>query len=488
MLATNLGVYLAQLGRTVLLCDADPAGGDLHAMLGVSVPEPELDDVGGEALHPLETGIPGLRLLPQVYTRGSTVPARPGRKPRWARRVRQLDIDYVLMDLGAGTAPATLDLFVTADLGIVVATPEPPGVEATYRFARAAFVRRIRRTLVKDRFNIRLLERAESGLSPLPAPLDLVRGIARYDDAVGGLAATELAKLRPRLVVNFARHRNDNELGPSMVDVARRYLGVDLDYVGYIEQDDSVALSVVHRRPLLIESPTSKSARNLERIARRVLALATTPQSSAPSRPVSLVPEAPHLYEILGTHRGATDEEVRRAYKRQNAIYASGSLPLTSLLSEEALAKERALIEEAHDTLLDPLRRRAYDVSTFPEEEEAEKPRDQNRDAALDAEREMLREHLAREITPETQFTGPLLRKVRESQGAELSEIADTTKIAGAHLRAIEEEDFASLPALVYTRGFVQEVAKFLKLDPAQVTRTYLKRMRAALADPDRAP
>lgn len=488
VLSANLAVYLAQLGRTVLLCDANPAGGDLHAMLGVSVPPGETEDSASDSLNPLETGIPGLQLLPQAYSRGSTTPVRPGRKPRWARRVRQLDIDYVLMDLGAGTAPATLDLFLTSDLGIVVATPDPPGVEATYRFARAAFVRRIRRTLVKDRFKVRLLERAEAGLPPMPAPLDLVRGIARYDDAVGALAATELAKLRPRLVVNFARHRNDNELGPSMVDVARRYLGVDLDYVGTIEADDSVTLSVVHSRPLLIESPTSKSARNLERIARRVLALATTPHSSAISTPVSLVPVAPHLYETLGTHRGATDEEVRRAYKRQSAIYAPGSLPLTSLLTEEALDRERTRIEEAHDTLLDPLRRRSYDVSTFPEAEEAQKPRDHLRDAALEAEREMLREHLAREITPETQFTGALLRKVRESQGIEIDDIADTTKISGAHLRAIENEDFATLPALVYTRGFVHEIAKFLKLDPAQVTRSYLKRMRSALSGPDHAP
>ena len=35
---------------------------------------------------------------------------------------------------------------------------------------------------------------------------------------------------------------------------------------------------------------------------------------------------------------------------------------------------------------------------------------------------------------------------------------------------------FAALPASVYLRGFVQEIAKFLKLDPTQVARTYLRR------------
>ena len=490
VLAVNLAVYLAQLGRTVVLCDADPAGGDLHTMLGVDVPKaPPTEEGIEEDVQPLDTTVPGLRLLPQMYTRGSTVPVRPGRKPRWARKVRQLDIDYVVMDLGSGTAPATLDLFLGADHGIVVTAPEPPSLEATYRFTRAVFQRRIRRTLIKDRFKIRLVERAQADLAPLPAPQDLVRAIARYDTTVGELAATELAKIRPRLVVNSARHRSDTELGSAVQDMGRRYLGVEYDYVGHIEHDESVFLSVVHRRPLLIESPTSKSARNLERIARRILALATTPQPAQETlTTISLTPAEPNLYEVLGAHRGATDEELRRAYKRQSAIYSAGSLPLTSLLNGEELRVEQARLEEAHGTLLDPLRRRSYDVSTFPEEEAEAEPRNELEDAAIAAEREMLREHLSREITAETQFSGALIRKVRESQGIEIDEIASKTKIAGAHLRAIEDEEFSSLPALVYTRGFVREVAKFLKLDPAQVSRTFLKRMRAALAAADQAP
>src|SRR5690606_28093392 len=90
----------------------------------------------------------------------------------------------------------------------------------------------------------------------------------------------------------------------------------------------------------------------------------------------------------------------------------------------------------------------------------------------------MLRQVLPREIHAGTEFTGKLLAKVRESLGIELEEIANHTKLSASHLRAIEAEQFASLPALVYTRGFVQQVARYLRLDPAQVTRTYLRRMR----------
>ena len=92
----------------------------------------------------------------------------------------------------------------------------------------------------------------------------------------------------------------------------------------------------------------------------------------------------------------------------------------------------------------------------------------------------MLRSELLRELGPDTEFTGPLLRKVRESMGIDVTEIAQRTKIAKAHLVAIEEENFSALPATVYVRGFVSELAKFLKLDPVQVQRTFLRRVRTS--------
>jgi flagellar biosynthesis protein FlhG len=259
--------------------------------------------------------------------------------------------------------------------------------------------------------------------------------------------------------------------------MSKRYLGVALDYVGYIEHDDAVWLSVRKCRPLLIDNPTSKSARNLERIARRTLALSTVEPSLVADDDASLLPEQT-LYDVLGMHRGATDEELRRAYKRTRENYQPGSLALSSLLGSEALRREQARIDEAHDTLLDPSKRRAYDASTFPEEA-AVTPRKPAVDhQALEAERQMMRSELAREINAETEFTGRLLAKVREARGIELEEVAKATKISVAYLKAIEAEAFSELPAMVYTRGFVQELAKYLKLDAAQVTKTYLLRLR----------
>jgi flagellar biosynthesis protein FlhG len=284
------------------------------------------------------------------------------------------------------------------------------------------------------------------------------------------------------LVVSKTRLRTDLDLGTAMRALAGRYLGIDLDYIGYVEHDDSVWLTVRRRRPLLIDNPACKGARNVERIARRVVSLAAAREARAPGEVPVTGAEQLTLYDALGVPRGASDEEIRRASKRQREIFAEGSLPLSSLIWGAELAGEQARIEEAHDTLLDPVRRRAYDLSTFPEPSPAAPPRANSSLHPAASDHLMLQAELAREIHGETQFTGALLSKVREAQGVDIAEIAARTKIAAAHLRAIEQDQFEALPALVYTRGFLQELAKFLRLDPAQVAKTYLKRMRDTLA------
>ncbi len=485
LIALNLSVYIAQLGRTVAIVDANPAGAALHRLLGCDATVTALPavDSAEAGLQAVPTPVPGLLLLPQLYERGASAPLRPGRRLRWARRIREIDADYVVMDLGTGTAQPAVDLFLAADLGITVAAPEPASVEGVYRFGRALFQRRLRRALIGDQFKLRVLERVLAELPPLPSPVKVVRGLARHDVRVANLAAEELSRLSPRIVVNGTRLRADAELGGTMSENAARRLGVGFDYLGCVEYDDAVRTSILRNRPVLAESPTSKAARSLERISRRLLALAnastdTNAAETERATPISLQDSDPTLYEVLSMHRGASDEELRRAVKRQRAIYTPGSLPLTSLLRPEELEAASARIEEAHDTLLDPLKRRAYDLSVFPDEPEKEEVAEVAVDEALEAQRLLLREQLDREIQSDTEFTGDLLRRVREARGRALEDIANETKISKRYLQAIEEEQFDALPALVYTRGFVQQLARQLKLDATLVTRTYLARYK----------
>jgi flagellar biosynthesis protein FlhG len=491
LVAVNLAVYLAQLGKSVVLIDLDQGGSNLHTHFGLRAArtEPDLSAGGSRAVRDalVPTSIPGLVLLPAAHDsvkRGLSL--RAGRKLRWLTAVRDLPADFIVLDVGAGHGDLALDFMLAADIPIAVTVPEPPAIETTYRFMRVAFLSRLRRRLVRDKLRTSLVERASVEMGALPAPIDLVHRLAATDRSLAEIAWAEAQGVRVQLVVNQTRVRNDAELGGWMSGLASRHYGVVLDELGHIEQDDTVWLTVRRNKPLLVDSPTSKSARNVERIARRVLALATT---KAPERAQSLpVPAGdPTLYSVLGVTRSASDEEIRRAYKRQREIYASGGLATASLLDATQLSKAQRKLDEAYDTLLDAIRRRAYDLSTFPESEPLVQSARATR-PALVAEQLMLQEQLQREIGPHTEFTGALLRKVRESQGLELADVAAKTRIASSYLKAIEDERFEELPALVYARGFVGEFAKQLRLDPPQVQKTYLRRLRDALAARDKEP
>ncbi len=52
------------------------------------------------------------------------------------------------------------------------------------------------------------------------------------------------------------------------------------------------------------------------------------------------------------------------------------------------------------------------------------------------------------------------------------------TKVQGETLQFIEANRYHELPAPVYLRGFLKEIAKCLRLDPARVANSYMQGYR----------
>jgi cytoskeleton protein RodZ len=70
---------------------------------------------------------------------------------------------------------------------------------------------------------------------------------------------------------------------------------------------------------------------------------------------------------------------------------------------------------------------------------------------------------------------GSILRKARNRRRVELSEVEAATRIRARFLRAIESEDWDSLPGGFYTRGFIRTYASFLGLDGERLAEEYRK-------------
>ena len=63
------------------------------------------------------------------------------------RGMAKLSYDYILLDLGAGTAFNTIDFFMISNTGIFVTTPEPTSIENIYRLIRSVYFRKIHQVL-----------------------------------------------------------------------------------------------------------------------------------------------------------------------------------------------------------------------------------------------------------------------------------------------------------------------------------------------------
>jgi len=484
VIAANLALYLSTIGRKVVLVDADPSGANLHTVLGMRRPISLLraGRLGarrdGTALIDevtVGTPHPGLRLLYAGLDEPGPASPRTERLARLISKLRHIDAEYVVVDMGVGTTRDVVDAYLAADLGLFVTLPEPSALENTYQFLRAAFARFVRQRAQDAGQQDELLKHLRA-LGAAPPPLDLYRELSRQRALVAPVVHDAIEAFRPYLVINQTRLRADLQLGFDMQSAARRRLGLTIEYMGHIDHDDTVWTCVRNRRPLLLEVPGAKSSKKLEKIARRVLAMEGQPARRDSARGV---PSDSH-HDMLEVERGATDEEIRRAYKRGRELYSHDSLACYGLLEPHEIESMRARLDEAFDVLLDPARRRPYELSVFPTT--TEPLREEFPPVPEGEEPQPLPE-----ITPDTVFTGDLLRQVREASRVTLRDVSQKTKIGLQFLRAIEEDDFARLPALVYASGFVGEYAKCLKLDPQQVSRTYVRRYRRFLEEKQRS-
>lgn len=150
---------------------------------------------------------------------------------------------------------------------------------------------------------------------------------------------------------------------------------------------------------------------------------------------------------------GASLEDLQRAYRRRRALYGSSSLATYSLFAEE----ERQAVLDALD---DAYRRLVASLPAAPRVEG---------------------EPLGSEAAPALDLTATpaaYLRRLRELRGVSLADVSQRTKIRPAVLEALESETFDALPAAVYVRGFILQVARLLGApEPEALAQRYLARV-----------
>jgi flagellar biosynthesis protein FlhG len=485
LIAANVGIFLATLGKRVILVDASFGAANLHIFAGVARPMRSLHEAFTTPAVPLRelavaSHVPNLRLIASVFDPPTAAELSMDQITQLATWVRELPADWVVVDLPPGTSRQTLELFLSADIGVIAAVPDPTSIELLHRFLRAAFMHRLRQ------LGLGKWTKSEVPASQLEGGAESALDIYRRALAEGSpdLAALRSAILgfAPHLVINSVRSKSDMEMGRAVTQAARRRLGVPLHYLGHLEYDEAVWASTRRRRPVLVEHPETRIAKCFERVTRALIGTRPHEQDG------EVLPSENH-YDLLEVPPTASFEDIRRANRRLRDIYGAESVVISGLYDAATLEAVHRRFDLAYTTLMDAAKRKDYDMELFPDgipTSPQPEPGSAGAAGALPRARPKTEDPIALaarpampELGPDTEYSGALLRQIREARGIELREIAERSKVGMAYLQALEAENFAKLPAAVYVRGFLVEYAKVLGLDVERVKDSYLLRLRA---------
>ncbi len=273
IMCTNLAVGMALSGQKVVLMDGDFGASNLHALLGISHPPYGFQDLfTNSRLDPesllIETGIDNLKFISSAGDNPGSANIDPERVQTIISFLKQLKAHTVILDLGPGTSFNVLDFFNIHDQCIVMSTPEVTSVMKTFSFVRAALFRKISLHL-KDAPELqRLVDHSHPSQADVETcTIDILReNIKKVDDSQTEEVEKIIRSFKPEVIINRVRNKKDLQTGDNLTNLVKKFLDVDLKYLGHVSESDQVRDSVEEMVPFLIKDPQSTPSKNLQEI------------------------------------------------------------------------------------------------------------------------------------------------------------------------------------------------------------------------------
>lgn len=229
-------------------------------------------------------------------------------------------------------------------------------------------------------------------------------------------------------------------------------------------------------------------------------------------------------YDILEVGPDAAQHEIHAAYQRAKESYSPDSPALYTMFTPQEAKELLLLVEEAYATLSVQGRRRDYDMKLlkakherlapaaiatndfFPPPTEFKNPFDLHPAEAPPPEHNSptpfsfsagkahaeaptipagaartrfgiydLDPAFEKEIQSVIEIDGQFLKRIRLYKKVSLEQIIEYIRISKTYLCAIEANDFSALPAPVFLRGFIAQIARTLGLNEKQIADAYMK-------------
>ncbi|MFH1624588.1 MAG: MinD/ParA family protein [Pseudomonadota bacterium] len=227
-IVANLAFALTQIGKTVMVLDADLGLGNLDVLLGLT-PKFNLYHVlkGEKDISEIIVKGPGMMdILPASSGIQELTELNKEQKLRLLTELAMLDngIDIFLIDTAAGISSNVMYFNVAAQEIMVVVSPEPTSITDSY-----ALMKVLSKEYSEKRFNL------------------LVNCVVSANEAMSVFRKLSL--------------------------VAERFLDISINYLGYIVRDENIPKAVRQQRVLGEAYPNSQANRCFDALAKRVCEL-----------------------------------------------------------------------------------------------------------------------------------------------------------------------------------------------------------------------
>lgn len=231
----NLSIALQKMGKKVLIFDADMGLGNDDVLMGF-LPKFNVYDVifGSKKIEEVIVEGPfGVKLLPGGTGVSKIEQMTDKQRDGFLVKLTCLeDLDYIIMDTGAGVNRDVLGFISCCEELIVITTPEPTSLTDAYSLLKAV-----------SHFKIR-------------------------DNA--------------KVIVNRTIESKEGEITFNKFNNAvSKFLNIDLQYLGYLSDDKKLVQAVRKQQPFLISYPNSDVAKDLNYIAGKIIGLETGKRGSS---------------------------------------------------------------------------------------------------------------------------------------------------------------------------------------------------------------
>jgi flagellar biosynthesis protein FlhG len=274
VICTNLAAGMALSGQKVILMDTDFGASNLHALLGIGNPPHGFQDffndkvVADPKILLLDTGISNLKFVSGAGDNPGSANIDSVKIESVISFIKNLQADSILLDLGPGTNYNVIDFFNISTQGVVMTTPEMTSIMKTFSFIRSALFRRISLAFQTTPEIQKMVDHSNPENANIEA---YTTGLLRskfqeqFPNHIDQLN-TLIRDFNPGLVVNRVRNRKDLMAGDNLLKLVKKFLEVDITYLGYIIESDRVRDSIDEMIPFLIRDPQSKPSENLQQI------------------------------------------------------------------------------------------------------------------------------------------------------------------------------------------------------------------------------